>query len=93
MSTSLDTSQKYLLSERLLPKDSDEDLLVFDPGTLAVHELNSSMKMVARMCDGKHSCEEIVVVFSEQYNLELTEASREVYLALKTLRDQGMFDA
>ena len=89
----LDTAHKYSLSERLLPKESADGLLVFDPGSLAVHELNSSLTTLAETCDGVNSCEEIVVIFAERYGLSIADASREVYRGLKILRDQGLFDA
>ncbi|MFC1776401.1 PqqD family protein [Pseudomonadota bacterium] len=88
----LDTSQSYRLSERLLPKVDGNSLLVLDPDTLAVHEFNSTLTAVAQMCDGQRSCEEIVVTFAKLCSLSIADASREVYRALKILRDKDLFD-
>ena len=90
--TPLDASRAYRLSKRLIPKESDDGMLVFDTESGTVHEFNCSLTDVAQLCNGENSCEEIVINFSERYDLSIADASREVYRALKILRDQNLFD-
>ena len=81
----LDTTRKYRLSDRVLLKEDGDDILAFEPESLTVHQFNSSLARVAKLCDGKLSCEELVIEFAETYGLEVSDASREVYRALKIL--------
>ncbi len=92
MSAPLDTARTYRLSDRLLLKEVGEELVAFDSGSLAVHELNTSMAAVAQMCDGKHSCEQMVIALAARHGLELKDASRAVYRALRILRDQNLLE-
>ena len=83
----------YVLSKRLLLKDDGPDLLAFDPETLSVFQFNSSMAAIVKLLDGEHSCEQLVIDLAERYGLELPEAAREVYRALKLLHDQAILEA
>jgi hypothetical protein len=89
----IDTSQRFRLSERLLLKEDGEETLVFDPISLAVHQLNESAAAVARMCDGETSCEQMVASLVERFGLELGDAARIVYEGLRALRDKELFDS
>ena len=90
MSEVLDTRRTYRLGGELLLKKVGDELLAFDPKTLAVHEFNNTLASIAQLCDGKHSCEQIVVHVAREFELELGDASREVYRGLKLLRDKNL---
>ncbi len=89
----VDTTQTFRLSDRLLLKEDGEETLVFDPLSLAVHQLNESAAAVARMCDGDTSCEQMVVSLVDRFGLELGNAARIVYEGLRALRDKELLDA
>lgn len=74
-------------------KQAGEDLLAFDPESLEVHELNSLAASVARLCDGAHSCEQIVASIGAQFDLVAEDAARETYRALVMLREERLIDA
>jgi hypothetical protein len=85
-------TRTYRLPDRLLLKDDGQDVLAFDPVHLIVFQFNSSLATVAKLLDGKSSCEQLVIDFAEQYGLELPDAAREVYRALKLLHDQDLLE-
>lgn len=87
---SVDISRAYRLSERLLLKEDGVDLLAFDPDSLSVHQLNSSMARIARLCQQSASCEEMVIDFVETYGLEYKEAAGTVLQALQVLDQHEM---
>ncbi len=89
----IDTTQRFRLSDRLLLKEDGEETLVFDPISLAVHQLNESAAAVAGMCDGDTSCEQMVACLVERFGLELVDAARIVYEGLRALRDKELLDA
>ena len=89
----LDTSVNYRLSERVLLKEDGEEVLAFDPETLAVHQLNESLAMIANALDGSTSCEQLVVKLVENYGLSVAEAAAEVYRALEILTENNLLDA
>lgn len=88
----LDTTKSYRLSDRLLLKDDGDELLAFDPDTLSVHQFNSSLARVAKLCDGSFSCEQMVANFVETFGLDDPDAAREVYRALKILWEQSLLE-
>ncbi len=88
----IDTTQTYRLLDRLLLKEDGEEILAFDPDSLTVHQFNSSLARVAKQCDGKSSCEQLVIDFVETYGLDFHAASREVYRALKILDEHGLLE-
>ena len=88
----IDTSHRFRLSDRLYLKEDGDQLLAFDPKSLAVHQLNESAAAVARMCDGDTACEQMVVSLVEHYGVEPREASRIVYESLKVLREKSLLD-
>lgn len=88
----IDTTHRFRLSERLYLKRDGEQLLAFDPKSLAVHQLNESAAVVARMCDGDTACEQMVVSLVREYGVEPREASRIVYESLRVLRDKSLLD-
>jgi hypothetical protein len=92
MSQLIDTTQTYRLTERLLLKDDGQDVLAFDPESLSVHQFNSSLARVAKMCDGTSSCEQLVVDFADRYTMDMSDAAREVYRALKILHGEGLLE-
>jgi hypothetical protein len=85
-----DTVLKYRLLEKLLLKEDGDELLAFDPSGLEVHQLNSSLATVARLCDGKNSCEQIVIEFATRFGLSIDDASREAYRAMVILHDRKL---
>lgn len=85
-----DTTRKYRLLEKLMLKEDGDELLALDPSGLEVHELNSSLAAVARLCDGENSCEQIVIEFAARFGLGIEDASREVYRAMVMLNDRKL---
>lgn len=88
--SAFDTSRAYRLSEKLLLKEDGAELLAFDPDSLSVHQLNSSMARVARLCQQNASCEEMVVDYVETYGLDYPEAASAVLQALEMLNQREM---
>ena len=75
----------------MLKQDGD-DVLAFDPDTLCVHQFNSSLGRLAQLCDRSLSCEQLVAAFVESYGLDVNEASREVYRALRILNENELLE-
>lgn len=88
----IDTSLTYRLSERVLLKEDDDQLLAFDPETLAVHQLNESLARIANTLDGKMSCEELVAMLRDTYGLSVADAAKEVYRALEILTEHNLLE-
>jgi len=88
----IDTTRTYSLIERVLLKEEDDQVLAFDPETLAVHQLNESLTTIANALDGTRSCEQLVVLLVETYGLEVAEASKELYRALEILTEHKLIE-
>ena len=88
----IDTTQIYRLSPSLYLKEDGEGLLVLDPNSYSVHELNRSAAIVARLCNGENTCEKMVVILVEEYGEETAAAAQIVYLILTLLHDQGLLE-
>lgn len=88
----IDTSLTFALLERVLLKEDGDQVLAFDPETLAVHQLNESLTTIARALNGTRSCEEMVILLVETYGLDVAEASKELYRALETLIEHKLIE-
>jgi hypothetical protein len=88
-----DTTRCYRLLECLHLKEDGEQLLVLDARTYTVHELNESAAIVARLCDGSRSCEQMVASIVTSYHSAPLNAAEIVYRGLKLLDDQGLLEA
>jgi hypothetical protein len=84
---------RYRLLTGLMLKDVDSQLLVFNPEKLEVHELNPSMAAVARLCDGEHCCEKIVMEFATEFAINVEDSAREVYRALALLLRNNLIES
>jgi hypothetical protein len=87
-----DTTQIYRLSTSLYLKEDGDGLLVLDPNSYSVHELNQSAAIVARLCNGKNTCEKIVAVLVEDHGEETAAAAEIAYRTLNLLHDQGLLE-
>ena len=92
MTDHLDTTQCYRVSDRLLSKPDGAEVLTYDPRTMNVHELNESLAFVFGMCDGSHSCEEMVIALMKRYDVDVETASKETYRALKLLANDDLIE-
>ena len=88
-----DIEQTYRLSESLHLKEDGEGLLVLDATTYAVHELNESAAIVARLCDGKTSCEQMTAAIATEHDTDLRRAAEIVYRGLQLLQEQGLLES
>ena len=88
----LDTTQTYRLSESLHLKADGDALLVLDGKTYAVHELNESAAIVARLCDGETSCEQMVATIASTHGIDVRQAAEIVYRGLQMLEDQDLLE-
>ena len=89
----MDIEQTYRLSESLHLKEDGEALLVLDARTYAVHELNESAAIVARLCDGETSCEQMTAAIASKHDTDLRRAAEIVYLGLQLLQEQGLLES
>ena len=89
---SLDTSLVYRLAESLHLKADGDKLLILDPRTYSVHELNSSAALVAQLCDGTRACEEIVADLACAESADAASVSETVYRALQLFQQQGLLE-
>lgn len=67
-------------------------MLILDPRTYSVHELNETAAIVARLCDGQRSCEQIVAEVATDHEADVQDAAAVVYRGLKQLEDQGLLE-
>ena len=91
-SMNLDLTKTYRLAAPLHVKENSDGLLIMDPKTYAVHELNESAAIVVRFCDGDTSCEEIVARIVEEHGQDTHSAARIVYHGLALLKSQGLIE-
>ena len=92
MTGRLDTTRRYRVCNRLLSKLDGTEALTYDPRTMKVYELNESLAFVFAVCDGSHTCEEIVIALMKRYDLAVETASKETYRALKLLADDDLIE-
>jgi hypothetical protein len=89
----IDTRQTYRLNNRVLLKDDGDDVLAFDPKSLSIHQLNASLALVAKLCDGEQSCEQIVVAVMDAFSLDSKQAAKAVYESLSLLSQHNLLEA
>ncbi len=89
----INTQQNYRLSNRILLKEDGDDILAFDPESLAIHQLNASLALVAKLCDGALTCEQMVLEVMDAFGLDARQASQAVYESLSLLNQHDLLEA
>jgi hypothetical protein len=79
------------MAEGLELNESEQGVVIFDPGTDRVHHLNNTAAIVLELCDGHRSAEEIAALLGSAFAMAeppIIETRR----CLGQLRQEGLVD-
>jgi PqqD family protein of HPr-rel-A system len=69
----------------------EHETLVYDPQSDNVHVLNSTAALIANLCDGHHTLEEIAAELQKQFTVgDETDVLADVEETLDSLQIQGL---
>ena len=72
-------------SPNVVEHEIDDDLVLYDPRTDAVHVLNETAAAVWWLCDGQLTCREIATQIAKLYGKQLPDVEEDVLQALQML--------
>ena len=78
--------------EDVIVKNIDEqETMLYDPETEALHILNPTAELIWELCDGKHTAEDMVAAIQERYTgAQGNDVLGDVRKTLETFAAQGL---
>lgn len=78
------------LSEGLVCRSVDDDLLILDEGNQQVHQLNITATFIWEHCNGSHTIESIANQFSKAFDIPAKSARRDVESVVSELVEKTL---
>jgi len=75
-------------------REEGEEAFLFDPASSKIKVLNNTGAFIWKLCDGKHSRDDIINALKEEFNLpSQEEAEKDLAKFLETLQKDGFINA
>ncbi len=79
---------KPKIDERIVLREEDDEAFLFNPDTAAIKTLNETGVFIWKLCDGRHSKDDIVKKVTESYDVKSKDiAQKDAEEFLKVLED------
>ena len=86
------TMEKPVRREGILYRKLDEEGILFDSESNAVHLLNATSELIWDCCDGLHDTGRITEAVLKRYRVAREQAVRDVVTALCQFRELGLLE-
>jgi len=87
-------NDKLKPAKDIVLREEEGGIFLFNPDSYAIKILNHTGVFIWKLCDGKHSQEDIVNAVVEEFDAPSKEvAKKDLEKFLKTLRDSRFFNA
>jgi hypothetical protein len=80
------------ISDDLVSRKVDDDLLIVDQENGKIHQLNQTATFIWSLCDGKSSVEEIVKKSFENFDIDENQISKDVNTTLENLIELNLIE-
>jgi hypothetical protein len=80
------------ISDDLVSRKVDDDLLIVDQANGKIHQLNPTATFIWSLCDGKSSVEEIVKKSFENFDIDENQISKDVNTTLENLIELNLIE-
>lgn len=84
---------KYSKNPEVETEDVDGELIVLNAAAGQVHKLNPTAAFIFELCDGQHTDADIAAIISEEADISLELASKDVQQTLASLKELGVICA
>ncbi len=74
-------------TDRFLVKDLADEMLLYDSEGGEVHVLNTTMREIYLLCDGRHSIEDLASSLVAEFEIDEQTARRDTFAVLERLVD------
>ena len=80
------------ISDTVVSREVDDELLIVDQEKGKIHQLNLSAGFIWSQCDGKNSVEEIVTKTFEKFDIDKDQIRKDVNITLESLIELNLIE-
>ena len=77
---------------RIMERDVEEEMVLFDPHTNKLHSLNLTAAFLWELCDGENTKERLSEIFSRSFEIPAAQAKRDVTKVLLTMHHEDLIE-
>jgi hypothetical protein len=74
----------------VVTREMESECILYDPDAKVVHIVNVTARDVWKLCDGKHSLEEIAMKLYEEYDIEMSVLEKDTQKIISDLEKIGL---
>ena len=91
--TMLEVPERPSARDDLVFREVEDEAVIFDPASGSMHSLTKTAVLIWKMCDGRHSLEDMVRKILEKFEAQPDEVRRDVERTVRRFGELGLLKA